>query len=416
MAKTKIDDLYANMFSEDVVDPSKKDTKVKTWYDIGNYALNYTCSKNLQGAIASGRITGIEGLGSTGKSLFGLSVFKDPKIDLCIVIDTEGGGNSRELMEFVGVPMEKIRVLKAHTFSCYKISKADGSREEVSDKDVPKKLETDKFRYVLGVTYQMKKIVDSFSLDPNLQNKNIVIVLDSIANLQSVRELSGGYDMGKRAQEIGIFFRTFDNALENTNIGFIYTNKLYTNFGNVYDPWKSVGGENVFYNSSLILRLATSSETDDVSESEIKADKKNKNTSLGNTYTTSMCRITKSRFGTKNRSCQYLIDSQFGLTRYSGLFRLLSDFKIIISPSSGWYALPVLWGEEKFRKKDFISLFRKDEAENVLKLQKALDAREEEIKNERREFNETGVADVEESQDLQDEEDILMEEILGETE
>ncbi len=223
-------------------------------------------------------------------------------------------------------------------------------------------------------------------------------------------------DMGRRAQEIGIFFRTFDNALENTNIGFIYTNKLYTNFGNIYDPWKSVGGENVFYNSSLILRLATSSETDDVSESEIKADKKNKNTSLGNTYTTSMCRITKSRFGTKNRSCQYLIDSQFGLTRYSGLFRLLSDFKIIISPSSGWYALPALWGEEKFRKKDFISLFRKDETENVLKLQKALDAREEEIKNERREFNETGVADVEESQDLQDEEDILMEEILGETE
>ncbi len=246
MAKTKIDDLYANMFSEDVIDPSKKDTKVKTWYDIGNYALNYTCSKNLQGAIASGRITGIEGLGSTGKSLFGLSVFKDPKIDLCIVIDTEGGGNSRELMEFVGVPMEKIRVLKAHTFSCYKISKADGSREEVSDKDVPKKLETDKFRYVLGVTYQMKKIVDSFSLDPNLQNKNIVIVLDSIANLQSVRELNGTCVVeGTLVNELNGYKKIEDIALGDY---------VLTHLGS----FKKVVGTKTYENKNTLIKFSTS--------------------------------------------------------------------------------------------------------------------------------------------------------------
>ena len=63
------------------------------------------CQEDL-GAEFAGRVTGFEGLGSTGKSLLAVSVIKDPQLEMCVVIDTEGGGNSQELMEFAGVDLK----------------------------------------------------------------------------------------------------------------------------------------------------------------------------------------------------------------------------------------------------------------------------------------------------------------------
>lgn len=127
MAKVKLDELD-EIFGGDMINPSKENSKVDTFYDIGNYALNYIMSKNLKGGVPAGRVTGLEGLGSTGKSLLALSMLRDPKIDLAIIIETEGGGSSQELMEFAGVDLSKVRILKAHTFTSYKIAKKTGKR------------------------------------------------------------------------------------------------------------------------------------------------------------------------------------------------------------------------------------------------------------------------------------------------
>lgn len=400
MAKVKLDE-YDVMFGGEVIKPAEQDSKVSYWYDTGNYALNYICSKRLDGGIPSGRVTGFEGLNSTGKSLIGVSVLRDPKVDLGIVIDTEGGGNSQELMEFAGVDLNKIRILKAHTFSSYKISKKKGTREEVADKDVPDKLETADYIYVRGATLQMKNLLNSFTMTPSLRDRKVVIILDSIANLQSVRELNGGYDMGKKAQEVGAFFRTFDNELEKTNVAFIYTNKLYTNMNNPYDPWVPVGGENIYYNSSLVLRLSTTAESDDLTEKEKKEDKENRNTSLGTTYSTLKAFVRKSRFGTRHRLSHFMIDSQFGITKYSGMFKLLRDFGII-NGSGAWYSLEGLWGEKKFYKKDFIELLREDEENNLKAIQTILDEKEEIFRKQREEDIDTGKVDTEHSEDLVD--------------
>lgn len=401
MAKAKIDE-YNSMFGDDVIKPAEKSSKVAYWYDTGNYALNYICSKNLLGGIASGRVTGFEGLNSTGKSLIAVSVLRDPKLDLGIIIDTEGGGNSQELMEFAGVDLTKIRILKAHTLGSYRISKKNGKREEVADKDVPAKLETADYIYVRGAILMVKNLLNSFTLTPALREKKVAIILDSVANLQSVRELNGGYDMGKRSQEIGAFFRTFDNEIEKTNVALIYTNKLYKNFENPYDPWVPAGGENVYYNSSLVLRLSTTVESDDITEKDKKDDKENKNTSLGTTYSTLKAFVRKSRFGTRHRASQFMIDSQFGITKYSGMFKLLRDFDVI-QGSGTWYSCPELWEDKRFYKKDFINLLKENPDENIAKIQKILENKELQIKKQREDDINSGKIDAEHSEDFVEE-------------
>ena len=370
-----------DLFNSSMGDSIKEPEPVKHWFDIGNYAINYIASKHLRAGIPSGRITCFDGLSGTGKSLFCCNILKDPTIDLGIIIDTEGGGVSRELLEYVGVDIRKVNILKASTFECYRTNKKNQAVETVAEKDMPAKLETDQYVYTEGVTYLVKKIVDTVTYNPKLRDKNIVVILDSIANLQSVRELGGTADMGKKAQELARFFRTFDNTLERTGISFIFTNKLYTNFGDEYHPWVASGGVNTLYNPSLTIRLAETAANDDMSDAELKKNKEGKTGALGTDFKTLNASVIKSRFGTENKRVQFVFEANAGLAKYSGLFKLLKDYGLIIQ-SGAYYSCPTLW-EEKFYKKDFISKFVQNESENVDKLQAALDAWEENQRQEK---------------------------------
>ena len=382
MAVKKTDDNdIMGLFNASMGESIKEPEPIKHWFDIGNYAINYLASKHLRAGIPSGRITCFDGLSGTGKSLFCCNILKDPTIDLGIIIDTEGGGVSRELLEYVGVDIRKVNILKASTFECYRTNKKNQAVETVAEKDMPAKLETDQYVYTEGVTYLVKKIVDTVTYNPKLRDKNIVVILDSIANLQSVRELGGTSDMGKKAQELARFFRTFDNTLERTGISFIFTNKLYTNFGDEYHPWVASGGVNTLYNPSLTIRLAETAANDDMTDAELKRNKEGKTSALGTDFKTLNASVIKSRFGTENKRAQFVLEANAGLAKYSGLFKLLKDYGLIIQ-GGAYYSCPTLW-EEKFYKKDFISKFAQNEDENIDKLQAALDTWEENQRQEK---------------------------------
>ena len=64
------------------------------------------------------------------------------------------------------------------------------------------------------------------------------------------------------------------------------------------------------------------------------------------------------------------------------MFKLLKDYGLIIQ-SGAYYSCPTLWEDNKFYKKDFISKFIQNEEENVDKLQTALDAWEENQRQEK---------------------------------
>lgn len=399
--KTVDENDIMGLFNASMGSSIKEPEPIKHWFDIGSLAINYIASKHLRAGIPSGRITCFDGLSGTGKSLFCCNILKDPSVDLGIIIDTEGGGVSRELLEYVGVDVRKVNILKASTFECYRTNKKNQAVETVSEKDMPAKLETDQYVYTEGVTYLVKKIVDTVTYNPKLRDKNIVVILDSIANLQSVRERNGISDMGKKAQELARFFRTFDNTLEKTGISFIFTNKLYTNIGNEYVPYVASGGVNTLYNPSLTIRLAETAANDDMTDAELKKNKEGKTGALGTQFKTLNASVIKSRFGTENRRAQFLLETNVGLVRYSGLFKLLKDYGLIIQNGS-YYSCPTLW-EEKFYKKDFITKFSENEDENIDKLQAALDTLEEQNRLEKLEDVNSDVETMIENEEIDSE-------------
>lgn len=98
------------------------------------------------------------------------------------------------------------------------------------------------------------------------------------------------------------------------------------------------------------------------------------------------------------------MDADFGIVRNSGLFEMLMDYGLC-TRSGSTYSIPALW-DKGFYKKDFLKEFEKNEKENVAKLQKALEIREEELKRKRQnlDVNDINEALADEGNDVGDEE------------
>jgi RecA/RadA recombinase len=390
-------------------DLSKDDTKIKEWFDTGVYALNYTMSKNLYGGVPLGRVVSFMGRSGTGKSLLAASVMKDPKFDMIILVDAEGGGNARELIDFAGVDPSKVRRFSANTFTSYKIQKKDGKIEEITDKELPQKKETDKFIYVEGLTSKIRRLLNTIVF--NKVQSNILIVLDSLANVQSVRALAGTLDVGRRIQDINNFFRNFDTEFEKSNISFVFTNKVYQ----VLDGSGRLtpnGGESAMYNPSITVDLRDTAESDDISGKEETDEKERMKSAIGRTMKSIKAKVVKSRFGTEMRTVPFLIDMGYGPVKLSGLFTLCKDFGVIEKAGGAWYQLPGIF-EKKFQKKDFIQMVANDEKNIIPKLQEKLQEKEEEMRKMRERFQANDLEEVqgedEEDMDVEDESEMKKE-------
>lgn len=378
-AFAELDDLISKTF-DDIQDASKIDTDVSNWYSWGNYALNYICTKNIFKGVPAGRITSVKGLSSTGKSLLLAGVAKDPKVDMVIAIESEGSGFTKELFAFAGGDIKKLRLLKCSTFDNYKINKSNGKIEDVPDEKMPQKLDTDQYLYVEGAIRKVKRLVHSIEFSAN-SKANIILIVDSLANLQSAREKSGVSDMGKKTQLLNIFFRTFDNSFEKTNISFMFTNKLYTRFGDQYNPWVENGGEGAMYNPSLSLLLTKYADSDEITDGDMKEEKEKRKTALGSTFKVIQAKVDKSRFGTEMRNIFFIIDfATGGILPYSGLFKLCIDFGIMERKGSSYTLDGVIDGS--FFKKDFAAKLAALGEAGLVKLQEALEKAETRIRNE----------------------------------
>lgn len=392
---------------DNVYNLAKTDTSIKTFYDSGVYALNYICSKNIYGAYPKGRIIGIDGLSGTGKSLLAATAMRDPKIDMVVIVESEGGGHSQELLEFAGVDKSKVKILKASTLVSYKLNKKTGDVEEIGDKEIPKTKDTDKYLYVEGAGYLIRKLANLVQF--NKIEKNILIILDSLGNMQSIRGLGGGFDMGKRGQDMTNFFKNFDNEFEKSGLTFIFTNKLYQSLDISGPRYVATGGESPIYNSSIYLRLSETVDSDDISDGERKEEKDRRQTSLGSSIKTIKAKIIKSRFGTEFRNVPFLLDFAVGPVRMSGLFRLLKDFGVIVNTGGAWYEAPGII-DKKFYKKDFVDIVLSDEKNYISKFQEKLQEKERELKearkniqaNDEEEISETGILNEDIVSDLDD--------------
>ncbi len=373
------------------------DYQIETIVSIEKYGIEHTYDISMKGEnknfVANGFI-----VHNTGKSLLLAYLAKDAKIDKIIAIGSEGGGLSAELFEFTGTPLDKIRLSQYATFSSYRIKKSTGDIEEITDAKFPTKLDTDEYRYVEGATRFIKRFINAVEFKGI--KANIVIMMDSLANIKSVREFGGNFDMGARAKEINTFFGVFDNAFERTNIAFVFTNKLYTNMGNIYDPYKESGGEGAIYNPSLSLLLSDSSiaNSRDKTDKEATEEKDRRKTALGSSLKLIKAKVDKSRFGTELRNIEFLIDMTSGPVRLSGLFQLCEDFGVLVKSGNN-YTIPGVI-DTSFYKKDFISILSADEENLIAKLQIKFEEAEERIKSAKQNFQASDLSDIPEEEDL----------------
>jgi hypothetical protein len=373
-----LDDLIADEFAE-MRDLSKEDDSVSDFLTTGNYALNYICSKNLKGAIPMHRISSLFGRSQTGKSLLIANINKDPRIKRTIIFESEGGGNCRSLFEFVKSPYEKVRIVPIQTFTSYKIAKKDGTITEISEKELPASLESDTFFYKRGLISMLKGILNKLIYNHN--EEEILLAIDSLGNIKSVRQLAGGYDMGMTGQNLNDLFSSIDSLLEEAHCTLVFTNKVYNSMDE-YTGFIQKGGDSVIYNPSLSIELTNLAMNDtnavELSGKEVDDEKLSRKSAIGTCLSVVRARVTKSRFGTTNKNATYLMDADFGIVRNSGLFEMLKDYGLCVKNGS-MYSIPALW-DKSFYKKDFLKLFEEKEEENVEKLQKALEKREEELK------------------------------------
>lgn len=404
MAKSSgsiLDDVINSEFTE-MKDLSKEDTSVSHWIDSGNYALNYVCSKHFAGAYPAGQITALVGKSGAGKSMLPAIAAKDPYFDRVVLLDSEGGGTGSSLFKFVGAPIEKVRYMTVKTLDSYRVNKTNGKIEEVTDKDIPTKMSTDTFEYHMGLNLILKKLL--YALEYNHSTEKVLIIIDSLSNISSVRAMTGGFDMGRTNQLLNQLFSSLDSTLANTGATLMFAGKVYTDLNNAYNTEGIVrGGEAVMYNPSLMISLTILQDNPEMSDADLKSEKEQRKTGLGNSIKTVRARIKKSRFGTEGRNAWVVLDATYGLTRNSGLFQLLVDFGVCVKTGSR-YTIPGVIVDEKgndlaFYKKDFPEVFSKNEKEYIEKLQAIMDAKEEEIKQKRLNLNINDTDEVEEDND-----------------
>ena len=392
MAKINcLDDIINDEFLG-LEDLSKEDDSVDYWIDSQNYALNYICSKRFEGAYPQGKIVAFAGKSGVGKSMLPLLASKDPKIDRIIILDSEGGGSGRSLAEFVGAPLNKISYKTMSTLDSYKVSIDDKGKqkiEEIKDSEIPQKLKTDTYEVHIGLIAFLKKLL--YALEYTKSTEKILIIVDSLSNFKSVRKLNGGEDMGRTNKLLNDLF-ALDTVIKKTNATLMLTAKVYTDINNPYNTVGIIaGGESVVYNPSLLLLLSSLQDNPEMVDSDLKAEKERRKTALGSSFKTVRATVKKSRFGTESRNGYLLLDATYGMTRNSGLFQLLYDFGVCVKNGTR-YSIPGIFVNEKgedisFYKKDFLTIFCKDEKGYIEKLQKKMNEVEEEIKRKRLNVN-----------------------------
>lgn len=400
-----LDDLISKEFTQ-MKDLSKEDLEVKYWVDSGNYALNYVCSKNFKGGYPLHHIIGFAGKSGVGKSMFPDIASKDKIFDDVIIFDSEGsGGNGASLAKFLGCDLTKMKRMPVKCFDCYRVRKKDGKIEAVAEKDIPANLDTDDYLYHRGLIMTIKKIL--YALEYRHSTRETLIIIDSLSNIKSTRELGGTSDMGATNKLINDFFSSIDSTLEAAKCTIMYAGKVYQDLNNTYNVDGILkGGEAVMYNPSLVVHMTNMADNPEFSTAQSDAEKAVRKTGLGSQLKTIRVKVKKSRFGTEGRNAWVVLDSTYGLTRYSGLLQLLIDFKIAEKVGNN-YKFPGIIVNDKgediaVAKKDFPAIFMAKHEEYIEKLQPLMEAYEEEERKRRMSLN---INDAEELSENNDDDD-----------
>ena len=286
-------------------------TDVKEFISTGSTMLDLAISNRPEGGIAVGRITELNGLESSGKSLVGAHLLAETqkKGGVAVYIDTETAV-SEEFLGVIGVDINSMLYLHLET-----VEDIFEAIEEI----VTKVRESDKDRLV-------------------------TILVDSLAAATTKVELNADYDKDgwatSKAIVISKAMRKITQLIGRQRVALVFTNQLRQKLGVMFgDPWTTSGGKALPFHASTRVRLKN--------KGQIKDNKKNV---IGMTI---LAQVIKNRLGPPLRKAEFPLYFESGVDDEGSWLQVLKDHNCV-KVGGAWYTMKDHNGEEiKFQSKDW---------------------------------------------------------------
>ena len=286
-------------------------TDIKEFISTGSTLLDLAISNKPDGGIAVGRITEINGLESSGKSLIGAHLLAEcqKKGGVAVYIDTETSV-SQDFLKVIGIDVGSMLYLHLET-----VEDIFQAIEHI----VAKVRESDKDRLV-------------------------TILVDSVAGASTKIEMEADFDKDGWATAKAIIIskamRKITQMIGREKIALVFTNQLRQKLGVMFgDPWTTSGGKALPFHASTRIRLKNIG--------QIK-DKKNNNIGMK-----MKAQVIKNRLGPPMRHADFELYFETGIDDDGSWLKVMKEHKLV-KQGGAWYTMLNHDGKElKFQSKDW---------------------------------------------------------------
>ena len=299
-------------------------TDVTDFISTGSTMLDLAISNRPNGGIAVGKITELNGLEGSGKSLIGshLLASTQRKDGVAVYIDTESAV-SQEFLRAIGVDTKKMLYVHLETV------------EEIFD----------------TIETIVTKIRESD------KDKLVTILVDSLAAASTKVEMDADFDKDGWATAKAIIIskamRKVTQMIARQKVALVFTNQLRQKLGVMFgDPWTTSGGKALPFHSSTRVRFKNAGQIKDGSKNTIGIKIKGQ--------------VIKNRLGPPMRTAEFPLYFDTGIADYDSWLTVMKEHKIC-KVGGSWYTLQhvdtetgELIKEYKFQSKDFEDLMNKN--------------------------------------------------------
>jgi len=302
------------------LDEGLNPTDVTDFISTGSTILDLAISNRPNGGVAVGKITELNGLEGSGKSLIGshLLASTQKKDGVAVYIDTESAV-SQEFLRAIGVDTSKMVYVHLETV------------EEIFD----------------TIETIVTKIRESN------KDKLVTILVDSLAAASTKVEMDADFDKDgwatSKAIVISKAMRKITQMIARQKVALVFTNQLRQKLGVMFgDPWTTSGGKALPFHSSTRVRFKNTGQIKDGSKNTIGIKIKGQ--------------VIKNRLGPPMRTAEFPLYFDTGIADYDSWLTVMKEHKIVKQGGS-WYTLQHIdtdtgevLDEYKFQSKEFEKL------------------------------------------------------------
>ena len=302
------------------LDEGSNPTDVTDFISTGSTILDLAIANRPNGGVAVGKITELNGLEGSGKSLIGshLLASTQRKDGVAVYIDTESAV-SQEFLRAIGVDTKKMLYVHLETV------------EEIFD----------------TIETIVTKIRESN------KDKLVTILVDSLAAASTKVEMDADFDKDGWANAKAIIIskamRKITQMIARQKVALVFTNQLRQKLGVMFgDPWTTSGGKALPFHSSTRVRFKNAGQIKDKKNNTIGIKIKGQ--------------VIKNRLGPPMRTAEFPLYFDKGIDNYGSWLTVMKEHKIC-KVGGAWYTLQhcdtetgEFIKEYKFLSKDFEKL------------------------------------------------------------